>query len=203
VKAVSAKTRPSEAWGLGFLRRDKGLQAGVTRHGNEICTAMALRSCADATRHLARNGIFLPSTDWQVGVCLVTLVSFCGSDLKGLGHRQKSKKLTHYRYRVPPKPSGEIRLIGKRKTAAEGTPTLYPFRNSQQNTAASCRAWLHSRALYQTFMRPTRDSVILRMDLDISSRHSARSAFRLGHYDSYPEPMLLIRSVFCTNCTRA
>src|SRR5205814_10269331 len=63
---------------------------------------------------LQRVGTFLPSNpskSWGHGSDS-QCASYCGSQvLKGLGYRQNSEKLHHYRYRILPKPSGEIRLI--------------------------------------------------------------------------------------------
>jgi len=206
VKAVSARTRPRKRDVVEFLRRDEGFRRAWTRHGNEISIEQWICDPAQMQPVTATAEWDLPAIEsteklaaW-LGLTVSELLWF--ADLKGLGYRQKSKKLHHYRYRVLPKPSGEIRLIEAPK------PRLKELQRrilsgilSRIPPHPAAHGFIQGRS-FKTFTAPhAGQHVILRMDL----RHFFPS-FRAARIQTvfrtigYPEPVADLLGGVCTNC---
>ena len=136
-----------------------------------------------------------------LGLSLNDLMWF--ADLKGLGYRQKSEKLNHYRYRVLPKPNGEIRLIEAPKPRLKELQRrlLFEILNKVPPHPAA-HGFIDGRSI-KTFTSPhVGKHVVLRMDL----RHFFPS-FRAARVQTvfrtmgYPEPVADLLAGLCTNCT--
>jgi hypothetical protein len=207
VKAFSAKTRPRKREIIQFLRHDAGVRRAWSRHVNEISIEQWLSGPAQMQPVTAAAEWGLPAIEsteklaaW-LGVTLSELLWF--ADLKGLGYHQKSEKLHHYRYRVLPKPSGEIRLIEAPK------PRLKELQRRILSGILSripphpvTHGFIPGRSI-KTFTAPhLGQHVILRMDL----RHFFPS-FRAARIQTlfrtigYPEPVADLLGGVCTNCT--
>ena len=207
VKAVSSKTRPRQREAVQFLRHDPGFRRAWSRHGNEVSIDQWLSEPARMQPVNAAAGWDLPGIEspeklaaW-LGVTLDEQLWF--ADLKGLGYRQKSEKLHHYRYRVLPKPSGEIRLIEAPKLRLkEIQRRILSGILSRIPPHPAAHGFIRGRSI-KTFTAPhVGRRVVLRMDL----RHFFLS-FRVARVQTafrtmgYPEPVADMLGGLCTNCT--
>jgi hypothetical protein len=207
VKFVSGKTRPRQREVVQFLRHDRGLRRACSKHGQQISIQQWLTEGAQMQPVTAAAGWDLPmmeSTEelaaW-LGISLSDLLWF--ADLKGLGYRQTSEKLHHYRYRVLPKPSGEIRLIEAPKPRLKELQShiLSSILNKIPPHPAA-HGFIKGRSI-KTFISPhVAQHVVLRMDL----RHFFPS-FRAARVQTvfrtmgYPETVADLLGGICTNCT--
>ena len=170
VKAVSAKTRPRQREVVQFLRRDPGLRRAWSKHAHEISIEQWLSAPAQMQPVTAAAGWDLPAIEsieelaaW-FGLTVSELSWF--ADLKGLGYRQNSEKLHHYRYRILPKPSGEIRLIEAPKSRLRELQREVLSRIlSRIPPHPAAHGFIKGRSI-KTFVLPhVGQHVILRMDL--------------------------------------
>jgi hypothetical protein len=207
VRAVSAKTRPRKREVIQFLRRDPGFRRAWSKHAHEISVDQWLTGPGYMQPVRAAAGWDLPAVEsieelaaW-FGVTPSELSWF--ADLKGLGYRQNSEKLHHYRYRILPKPSGEIRLIEAPKSRLrELQRHILSGILSKIPPHPAAHGFIKGRSI-KTFVMPhAGQHVILRMDL----RHFFPS-FRAARIQTlfrtmgYPEPVADLLGGICTNCT--
>jgi hypothetical protein len=207
VKAVSARTRPRKRDVVEFLRQDAGFTRAWSRYGDEISIEQWLGDPAKMQPVAAAADWDLPAIEsteelaaW-LGLTVSELMWF--ADLKGLGDQQKSEKLNHYRYRILPKPSGEIRLIEVPKLRLkELQRRILSGILSRIPPHPAAHGFIHGRSI-KTFTAPhVGQHVLLRMDL----RHFFPS-FRAARIQTvfrtmgYPEPVADLLGGVCTNCT--
>jgi RNA-directed DNA polymerase len=207
VKFVSARTRPRQREVVQFLRRDPGFRRVWSKHAHEISVEQLLSDPAQMQPVTAAAEWDLPVIEstselaaW-FGLSLSELLWF--ADLKGLGYRQSSEKLRHYRYRILPKPSGEIRLIEAPKSRLRELQSQMLSRIlSRIPPHPAAHGFIKGRSI-KTFVMPhVGQHVILRMDL----RHFFPS-FRAARIQTlfrtmgYPEPVADLLGGICTNCT--
>jgi RNA-directed DNA polymerase len=207
VKAVSSKTRPRQREAVQFLRHDAGFRRAWARRGGEISIEQWLSEPAQMQPVAAAAGWDLPGIEspeklaaW-LGLTLSELLWF--ADLKGFEYRQKSEKLHHYRYRILPKPGGEIRLIEAPKPRLKeiqrrilsGILGRIPPHPAAHGFIPGCSIKTFTAA-------HVGQDILLRMDLRhfFPSLRAARvqTVFRTM---GYPEPVADLLGGLCTNCT--
>jgi hypothetical protein len=207
MRYVSGKTRPRQREVVQFLRNDAGFRRAWSRHGSEISIEQWLSEPARMQPVAAAAKWDIPAIESQeklaawLGLTLGELLWF--ADLKGLGYRQKSEKLHHYRYRVLPKPSGEIRLIEapkprlkeiQRRILSEILSRIPPH--------PAAHGFIQGRSIKTFTACHMGQQVLLRMDL----RHFFPS-FRAARVQTvfrtmgYPEPVADLLGGLCTTCT--
>jgi hypothetical protein len=207
IKAVSAKTRPRKGDVVQFLRRDPGFRRAWSRHGHEISIEQWVTDPPQMQPVAAAVGWDIPAiasveelAGW-FGLTPGELLWF--ADLKGLGYKQNAEKLHHYRYRVLPKPSGEIRLIEAPKPRlSELQRQILSGILGRIPPHPAAHGFIKGRSI-KTFVMPhVGQHVLLRMDLRhfFPSFRAARiqTAFRTM---GYPEPVADLLGGICTNCT--
>jgi len=207
VKAVSGKTRPRHREVVQFLRRDSSFRRAWRKYAHEISIEHWLTGSGQMQPVRVAEGWDLPAIEpteelaaW-LGLTLSELLWF--ADLKGLGHRQSSTKLNHYRYRILPKPSGEIRLIEAPKSRLRELQRQVLSRIlGRIPPHPAVHGFVRGRSV-KTFVAPhVGQHVVLRMDL----RHFFPS-FRAARVQTlfrtvgYPEPVADLLGGICTNCT--
>jgi len=207
VKTVTDRTRPRQREVVQFLLHDRGFQRAWSKYSHELSVEQWL-SEPQRMQPVGAAGAWDVPTIESVGALAGWLGVKAGelewfADLKGLGYRKSSARLSHYHYRILAKANGDVRLIEAPKLRLkELQRQILTGILERVPPHPAAHGFVKGRSI-KTFVAPhVGQRVVLRMDLQdfFPSFRAARvqTFFRtLG----YPESVADLLGGICTNAT--
>ncbi|HLY19166.1 MAG TPA: reverse transcriptase family protein [Bryobacteraceae bacterium] len=207
VAAFAGQARPRRRDVIRFLAHDRGFQRACAKYPDQLRIERWVGEPAGMQPMAAAAGWDIPAIE-STGALAQWLQLEPGeldwfADLKALGYKRANQRLRHYRYRILPKQSGNVRLIEAPK------PRLKQLQRriltgilDKIPSHPAAQGFLKGRSI-RTFVAPhVGQRVVLRMDLQdyFPSIAGARiqACFRtLG----YPETVADMLGGICTNAT--
>ena len=207
VRRFAGKTRPRLSEVEALLRRHSGVRKASQRYGKQLPLTQWLTEPQQMLPVSAARAWDLPAlesigalAEW-LGLSVGELEWF--ADLKGFIHRGESSQLSHYRYRVLIKDSGNIRLIEspkprlkelQRRILTEILDKVPPH--------TSVHGFVKGRSIKSCVVPHVGQRVILRMDLqDFFPSFPARRIQTMFRTLGYPESVADLLGGICTNFT--
>lgn len=198
-------TRPRHREVVQFLLRSPGFQKACAKYSNEmrvphwIAEPMRMRPTKAA---VAWNVPAITTTgdlaEW-LGLTASELDWF--ADLKGLSCKRSLPRLSHYRYRILAKDSGNIRLIEAPKTRLKELQQKVLREILERIPVHDAAHGFRKGRSIKTFVRPhVRRRVVVRMDLqDFFPSLSAARIQTFFRTAGYPEGVADLLGGICTN----